>query len=99
MHSFDGSLKEAGAFIDLGYYIGLNGCSLKTQDNLEVVRDLPVDKILLETDAPWCEIRPTHASSKYINSEPFKDYPVVKKPEKFKDGCLVKSRNEPCFIK
>ncbi len=98
VHSFDGSLDEAKAFIDLGYYIGLNGCSLKTEDNLNVVKELPTDRLLLETDAPWCEIRPSHASSKYPNPDPFKNYPVAKKPDKFKEGGLVKSRNEPCFI-
>jgi len=30
-------------------FIGLNGCSLKTQANLDVVSKLPVDRILLET--------------------------------------------------
>jgi TatD related DNase len=32
---------------------GLNGCSLKSAENLEVVKALPIDKLLLETDAPW----------------------------------------------
>jgi TatD DNase family protein len=90
------------------FYVTLSFCltksvifcsSLKTDDNLEVLRQLPLDKLLIETDAPWCEIRPSHASSKYFTpNTDFNQYPVAKKPDKWKLGYVVKSRNEPCFI-
>ncbi|XP_044766607.1 putative deoxyribonuclease TATDN1 [Coccinella septempunctata] len=95
VHSFDGTIEEAKNFIDLGYSIGINGCSLKTLDNLNTVADLPIDKILLESDCPYCEIRPTHAGYQFISKENI--LPSVKK-EKWNPGCLVKSRNEPCNI-
>jgi TatD DNase family protein len=58
VHSFDDSLELAQQFIDLGFYIGINGCSLKTEENLHVVKELPLDKILLETDCPYCTYPP-----------------------------------------
>ncbi|XP_060528437.1 deoxyribonuclease TATDN1 [Cylas formicarius] len=96
VHSFDGTIEEANKFIDLGYYIGINGCSLKTLENLNTVAALPENKILLETDSPWCEVRPTHAGYKYISTQNI--LPSVKK-EKWKSDQLIKSRNEPVNIR
>ena len=51
VHSFDGSAEERDAILALGLFIGVNGCSLKTEENLEVVRGIPGDKLLLETES------------------------------------------------
>jgi TatD DNase family protein len=91
VHSFDDSLDLALQFIESGLYIGLNGCSLKTEEHLKVVKDLPLDKILLETDCPYCEIKASHAGFGYVTTK------FEKKVEKkFELGKMVKGRNEPC---
>jgi len=93
VHSFDGSLEEAQNFINMGLFIGINGCSLKTKANLEVIKNLPRDKMMIETDAPWCDIRKTHAGYEHIRTT----FPTKKK-EKFVKGECVQNRNEPCNL-
>lgn len=54
VHGFSGSLQQAQRFIDLGYKIGVGGTityprASKTRD---VMAQLPLSSLLLETDAP-----------------------------------------------
>ncbi|KAK2799458.1 hypothetical protein FQN51_006945 [Onygenales sp. PD_10] len=96
VHSFTGTMEEMGRLVKLGLDIGVNGCSLKTEENLEVVRAMPLERIQIETDGPWCEIRPSHASYKYIEGAPA--LPKSFKKEKWQKGCMVKGRNEPVSV-
>ncbi|KAF9327445.1 TatD DNase, partial [Linnemannia elongata] len=102
VHSFTGSVEEMQHYLDLGLYIGINGCSLKTEENLKVAVSVPLDRLMLETDGPWCDIRPTHASFKHLSKmtpEQQAMYsPPSKKKEKFESGLMVKNRNEPCTM-
>ena len=107
VHSFDGTSEEMGELVDMGLHIGLNGCSLKTEENLSVAAKVPLSRLMLETDCPWCEPRPSHASAKHLqafktapeNAELVKKYfPTQVKKEKWSESepTAVKSRNEPC---
>ncbi|XP_017148174.1 putative deoxyribonuclease TATDN1 [Drosophila miranda] len=95
VHSFTGTLEEAQSILAFGgLYIGVNGCSLKTEENAEVVRQLPNDRIMLETDCPWCGIRSSHAGHKHVSTK----FPTVKKKEKWTAESLIDGRCEPCQI-
>ncbi|CBF77549.1 hypothetical protein AN4425.2 [Aspergillus nidulans FGSC A4] len=96
VHSFTGTMEEMQRLVALGLDIGVNGCSLKTEENLEVVKAIPLERIQIETDGPWCEIRPSHASSKFLDGAP--PLPKAVKKEKWQKGCMVKGRNEPVAI-
>ncbi len=55
VHSFTGSLEVAQKFLELGAYIGLNGIISfdKTGNMEEVVKGVPLEQIVLETDSPY----------------------------------------------
>lgn len=89
VHSFDGTSEDIVRILDLGLHIGINGCSLKTEQNLDVIKQIPSDKLMIETDCPWCEIRRTSAGYKYVKS-------AIEKSKNATDPKLaVKNRNEP----
>ncbi|CAG8976418.1 hypothetical protein HYALB_00008543 [Hymenoscyphus albidus] len=101
VHSFTGTLFEMRELVSLGWSIGINGCSLKTEENLQVVKEIPLDKLMLETDGPWCECRASHASAGYLKVAKGWEDPWAKewvKKEKWAEGKLVKGRNESACI-
>ena len=55
VHSFSGSIETAKILLDFGFYLGINGIITFKNANkmLDVVKFLPLDKILIETDAPY----------------------------------------------
>ncbi len=55
IHCFGGNLEQAKKFIDLGFYIGFTGIvTFKNAKELqEIAKEISLDKILVETDAPF----------------------------------------------
>ena len=76
------------------------------------MRQIPLERLQIETDGPWastvpdiplvitdrtqCEMRPSHASAKFLKDAP--PLPKAVKKEKFIKGSMVKGRNEPATI-
>ena len=55
LHCFSGSKEMAREIIKLGMYIGLNGVVTfsNARKSLEVAKEIPIDRLVLETDAPY----------------------------------------------
>ena len=54
MHCFGGSVQEAHRAVEMGFHIGVGGVvTFKNATLAEVVKAVPLDRILLETDAPY----------------------------------------------
>lgn len=54
IHAFSGSYEQAKAFIDAGFYLGVGGVITYERANKtrEAIKKIPLDFLLLETDAP-----------------------------------------------
>lgn len=53
-HCFTGSLEEANEIIKLGFYLGIGGVLTYKNTHLrDTLKHIPLDKIVLETDAPY----------------------------------------------
>ncbi|KAL0263354.1 hypothetical protein SLS55_002334 [Diplodia seriata] len=100
VHSFTGTADEMRRVVALGLDVGVNGCSLKTEENVDVVRQIPLERLQIETDGPWCEMRPSHASAKFLKeaAAALPEVPKAVKKERWAKGCMVKGRNEPATI-
>lgn len=96
VHSFTGTETEMKSLVALGFDVGVNGCSMKTEENIAVVKQIPLERLQIETDGPWCEMRPSHASAQYLKGAP--PIPKAVKKEKWQKGLMVKGRNEPATI-
>ena len=55
LHCFTGSRGLAEAALDLGFYVSISGIvTFRNADDLRaIVRDVPLDRLLVETDAPY----------------------------------------------
>ncbi|MCO5278113.1 MAG: TatD family hydrolase [Saprospiraceae bacterium] len=54
MHCFSGTVDQMFTLMELGFYIGIGGSSTYKNTNLvPVIEQAPLDRILLETDAPY----------------------------------------------
>lgn len=57
-HWFTGSMSQLEKAIELGCYFSINPRMLKTKSGMEVIKAVPIDHVLLETDAPFAiEVR------------------------------------------
>lgn len=54
MHCFNGTFDEAKAYLDLGFHLGLGGVTTyKSCPVKDFLSELPLERIVLETDAPY----------------------------------------------
>ena len=54
MHCFGGSVQEAQRALEMGFHLGIGGVvTFKNATMAEVVKVVPLDRLLLETDAPY----------------------------------------------
>ena len=88
IHCFTGNWEQAQKYMDLGFYIGINGIIDKL-DLKEVIEKTPLDKILVETDCPY--LTPLAAVA-FSPAEALAKAGAKAGPKEY-------VRNEPIFVK
>ncbi len=60
LHCFSGSKEMARELVKQGMYIGLNGVATfkNARKSLEVVKEIPIERLVLETDCPYLAPEP-----------------------------------------
>ena len=59
IHSFSGSLETAKIYIKMGFLLGINGViTFKNSKLKEVIKEISLDHIILETDSPYLTPEP-----------------------------------------
>jgi TatD DNase family protein len=72
-HCFTGAAAELRAYLDLGLHIGITGwiCDERRGRHLvELAKEIPQDRLLLETDSPYLTPRDLHPQPKARRNEP-----------------------------
>lgn len=97
VHSFVGSAEQMQGLVEMGFDVSVNGFSFQDRESLEMVRQIPLDRLQIETDAPWGEIPAgSELAKRYLANAP--SLPQSKKKDKFELGLMVKGRNESCTM-
>ena len=98
VHCFSGSVEFAKECLKLGYYIGVTGVVTfkKSKKLIEVIKSVPIDRILEETDCPYMAPEPNRGKT---NRSDYIEF-VLDKIAEIKDvdiECLNMQVNENLF--
>lgn len=64
IHCFSGSLETAQTYLKMGYYIGVGGVvTFKNANIKDVIKEIPLDRLLLETDSPFLSPEPVRGKT------------------------------------
>ncbi len=75
IHCFSGSLETARQYISMGYYLGIGGViTFKNSHLKDVIKEIPLEHIVLETDSPYLSPEPFRGKQ---NSS--KNIPIIAK--------------------
>lgn len=78
-HWFTGTIPQLEKAIELGCYFSINPSMLKTKSGLEIINTVPVERMLLETDAPFTfKVQHIEEIEKELNRAALKISDIVK---------------------
>ncbi|ORC91687.1 TatD related deoxyribonuclease [Trypanosoma theileri] len=106
VHSYNGTPEEQERLLAMsGIYFSINGTAFREKQIADQICQIPLERIMLETDSPWCDIRKQHYGAQFVRTH-FPTNPKEgqqkqqKKPQKPFDAKLCNERrNEPCHLR
>ena len=93
VHCFTGTREQMVECLDAGYYIGITGWLCDERRGLhlrEMVRDIPADRLMIETDAPYLLPRSVRPLPSHRRNEPMYLRHIVEE--------LARDRGEPVAV-
>ncbi|KAH8619079.1 putative TatD related DNase [Trypanosoma vivax] len=96
VHSFNGPLEEQQRLLAIpGIYLSINGSAFREKARAEQICSIPLERLMFETDAPWCDIRRQHYGAQFVRTS----FPTNRKSEPFDPLLCNERRNEPCHLR
>jgi TatD DNase family protein len=86
LHSFTGDFELAQKFLDLGFFLGLNGIITFSDEYNDMIAKVPLERILIETDAPYLAPMPCRGKR---NEPPYVEF-VAREIAKIKELAFEK---------
>ena len=71
IHFFTGTKEDLKTCLERGYWISFNTIACRSKSFRKLIERTPIDKMLLETDAPWCHPKPDVGKEKELNNVPW----------------------------
>ena len=93
IHCFDGDDRQLEIVLKQGWDIGVTCLSFLTDERIETMKKIPLERLHIETDSPFCDIKQNSAAFKFVNKKSL----GLRLP-KYKPDTQVMRRNEPCNI-
>lgn len=56
-HWYTGKIEKVKDIVDMGYYFSVNSKMLQSKRGLTIIKNIPFDRILIETDGPFTDFR------------------------------------------
>ncbi|KAG5501451.1 hypothetical protein JKF63_03280 [Porcisia hertigi] len=94
VHSFSGSLEEQKTLLSMGLYLSVNCSAFRDASLAKQATSIPLDRLMLETDAPWCDVRPKDYGAQFVRTV----FKTIKRRKPFEMGACLERRNEPCHL-
>jgi len=85
LHCYMGRWSYAEEYLKLGYYLSFTGLITYARDYDKVIKNYPLDRILIETDSPYLTPNPLRKKDEIVRNTPLNVELIAKKIAEIKE--------------